>query len=32
MAHAVDPQLIHQYLGGGANIILPAHRHLRDRA
>ena len=32
VAHAVDPQLIHQNLGGGANIVLPAHRHLRDEA
>ena len=29
VAHAVDPQLIHQNLGGGSNIVLPAHRHLR---
>ena len=32
VTHAVDPQLIHQNLGGGANIVLPAHRHLRDGA
>jgi hypothetical protein len=32
VAHAVDPQLIHQNLGGGPNIVLPAHRHLRDGA
>jgi hypothetical protein len=32
MAHAVDLQLIHQNLGGGPNIILPAHRHLRNGA
>ncbi len=29
VAYAVDAQLIDQNFGGGANIVLTAHRHLR---
>ena len=32
VAHAVNAQLIDQNLGGGAHIVLSAHRRLRDSA